>query len=83
VSIVCVSFNNSLSPNYSSQSSSAFQHEKCEDTEEVAKEPVTVRGAYESLIYLRHLRIRELKVKLMKDVKGLRDIGLFYTFFFL
>lgn len=58
-----VSFNSSLSSSSSGQSSGANLLEKDEDSEDVAKDPVTVRGAYVSLIYLRHLRIRELKVK--------------------
>ncbi|KAK7142769.1 hypothetical protein R3I94_012197 [Phoxinus phoxinus] len=52
------------------QSSSAFQREKYEDTEE----PVTVRGAYESLIYLRHLRIRELKRTSLSLLNYLRSV---------
>ncbi|XP_051725343.1 uncharacterized protein si:ch73-242m19.1 isoform X1 [Ctenopharyngodon idella] len=52
---------------------SAFLLEKDEDAEG-AKEPVTLRGAYESLIYLRHLRIRELKRTCLSLLNYLRSV---------
>lgn len=78
---VRVSFNSSLSSSIAGQSSGAYLLEKDEDAEDGAKDPVTVRGAYASLIYLRHLRIRELKVKKLSktgiiDIKDFRGFGL-------
>lgn len=46
-----------------SQSNEIFLHENDEDIVDENTNPVTVRGALVSLLYLRHLRIRELKVK--------------------
>lgn len=63
-----------MSSSCSGQSGGANLLEKDEDSEDVAKDSVSVRGAYVSLIYLRLLRIRELKVK--KDVIGFRGFGL-------
>ncbi|XP_016401411.1 uncharacterized protein si:ch73-242m19.1 [Sinocyclocheilus rhinocerous] len=56
------------------QSSGAYLLEKDEDAEDGAKDPVTVRGAYASLIYLRHLRIRELKRTCLSMLNYLRSV---------
>ncbi|XP_067312201.1 uncharacterized protein si:ch73-242m19.1 [Pseudorasbora parva] len=53
---------------------SDFLFEKDEDAVEGAKELITVRGAYESLIYLRHLRIRELKRTCLSMLNYLRSV---------
>ncbi|XP_058604874.1 uncharacterized protein si:ch73-242m19.1 isoform X3 [Onychostoma macrolepis] len=58
----------------SGQSSGANLLEKDEDSEDVANDPVTVRGAYVSLIYLRHLRIRELKRTCLSMLNYLRSV---------
>ncbi|XP_052476177.1 uncharacterized protein si:ch73-242m19.1 [Carassius gibelio] len=52
------------------ESSGAHRLEKDED----AEDPVTVRGAYASLIYLRHLRIRELKRTCLSMLNYLRSV---------
>ncbi|KAL1257483.1 hypothetical protein QQF64_010727 [Cirrhinus molitorella] len=56
------------------QSSSVHLLEKDEDVEDGAKDPVTVRGAYASLIYLRHLKIRELKRTCLSMLNYLRSV---------
>ncbi|XP_050989917.1 uncharacterized protein si:ch73-242m19.1 [Labeo rohita] len=56
------------------QSSSSYLLEKDEDAEDGAKDPVTVRGAYASLICLRHLRIRELKRTCLSMLNYLRSV---------
>ncbi|XP_043119422.1 uncharacterized protein si:ch73-242m19.1 isoform X2 [Puntigrus tetrazona] len=58
----------------SGQSGGAYLLEKDEDVEDVPKDPVTVRGAYVSLIYLRHLRIRGLKRTCLSMLNYLRSV---------